>query len=192
MNKLQKKESNDNKTLKIPKIVLVKTKASDNTLDTNNRIKGADGKSKEDNYNAHRYMRMISQLAKNQDVVCSSQEDNSTLDDSDEREENVIKDDDDPCTQFESTMMTDNEINEIELLRKELEKSLGYCLLQSIYRFVVSKTDAKLYKADFDEIKKLLGEHMAKLQYDYQTINKAIEVIPEVFSIVVKDRMIAQ
>lgn len=190
LSKLQKKESNENKTLRIPKIVLVKTKASDNALDKDNKRKEKDIQSKEDHYNAHRYLRMISQLAKNQEVVCNSQED-STLDDSDEREENVINNDD-SCTQFESTMMTDNEVNEIEQLRKELEKSLGYCLLQSIYRFVVSKTDAKVYKADFDEIKKLLGEHMAKLQYDYQTINKAIEVIPEVFSIVVKDRMIAQ
>lgn len=86
----------------------------------------------------------------------------------------------------------------VQLIRIELEKSLGANLLKKIYRLIYEnvsllflfhnfQTSDNQYFYDIDNLADLIYKELKGL-YDSITLENIIQKIPEVFSIVVKER----
>ena len=85
-----------------------------------------------------------------------------------------------------------SEYREIELMKIDLEKSLGLNLLKAIYRCVDDETDRKDIKCDKDKVEEKIKNDFGDKGFSEKEIESAIEKIPEIITIVSKERNIEQ
>ena len=81
---------------------------------------------------------------------------------------------------------------EIELMRIELEKSLGLNLFKAAYHYVDNDTDRKDIKYDKDKVEGKIKKDFVNKGFTEKEIKSAIQKIPEIFAIVLKERIIEQ
>ena len=90
----------------------------------------------------------------------------------------------------DNSKLYESEFQELEIIRKDLEKDLGEDLLVKVYRYVDDNTDKEVVKVDYDILRdKIKKEFPQKYKFTEQDVKKAIDKIPEVFTIVCKDRI---
>ena len=90
----------------------------------------------------------------------------------------------------DNSKLYESEFQELEIIRKDLEKELGEDLLVKVYRYVDDNTDKEVVKVDYDILRdKIKKELPQKYKFTEQDVKKAIDKIPEVFTIVCKDRI---
>ena len=90
----------------------------------------------------------------------------------------------------DNSKLYESEFQELEIIRKDLEKDLGEDLLVKVYRYVDDNTDKEVVKVDYDILRdKIKKELPQKYKFTEQDVKKAIDKIPEVFTIVCKDRI---
>ena len=85
-----------------------------------------------------------------------------------------------------------SEFKEIELMRIELEKSLGLNLFKAAYHYVDDDTDRKEIKYDKDKVEEKIKKDFGNKGFTEKEIKSAIQKIPEIFAIVLKERIIEQ
>ena len=85
-----------------------------------------------------------------------------------------------------------SEFKEIELMRIELEKSLGLNLFKAAYHYVDNDTDRKEIKYDKDKVEGKIKKDFVNKGFTEKEIESAIQKIPEIFAIVLKERIIEQ
>ena len=85
-----------------------------------------------------------------------------------------------------------SEFKEIELMRIKLEKSLGLNLFKAAYHYVDDATDKKEIKYDKDKVEEKIKNDFGNKGFKEKEINLAIQKIPEIFAIVLKERIIEQ
>ncbi len=85
-----------------------------------------------------------------------------------------------------------SEFKEIELMRIELEKSLGLNLFKAAYHYVDDDTDRKEIKYDKDKVEEKIKKDFGNKGFTEKEIESAIQKIPEIFAIVLKERIIEQ
>ena len=85
-----------------------------------------------------------------------------------------------------------SEFKEIELMRIELEKSLGLNLFKAAYHYVDNDTDKKEIKYDKDKVEGKIKKDFVNKGFTEKEIESAIQKIPEIFAIVLKERIIEQ
>ena len=85
-----------------------------------------------------------------------------------------------------------SEFKEIELMRIELEKSLGLNLFKAAYHYVDNDTDKKENKYDKDKVEGKIKKDFVNKGFTEKEIESAIQKIPEIFAIVLKERIIEQ
>ena len=83
-----------------------------------------------------------------------------------------------------------SEFKEIELMRIKLEKSLGLNLFKAAYHYVDNATDKKEIKYDKDKVEEKIKNEFGNKGFKEKEINLAIQKIPEIFAIVLKERII--
>ena len=84
----------------------------------------------------------------------------------------------------------ESDFQQLEIIRKDLEKDLGEKLLMKVYHYVDDNTDKEVVKIDYDTLReKIKKEFPLKFKFTEKEVEKAIEKIPEVFTIVSKDRL---
>jgi NIMA (never in mitosis gene a)-related kinase len=84
----------------------------------------------------------------------------------------------------------ESDFQQLEIIRKDLEKDLGEKLLMKVYHYVDDNTDKEVVKIDYDTLReKIKKEFPLKFKFTEKDVEKAIEKIPEVFTIVSKDRL---
>ena len=82
-----------------------------------------------------------------------------------------------------------SEFKEIELMRIELEKSLGLNLFKAAYHYVDNATDKKKIKYDKDKVEESIKNDFGYKGFTEKQIDSAIHKIPEIFAIVLKERI---
>ena len=85
-----------------------------------------------------------------------------------------------------------SEFKEIELMRIELEKSLGLNLFKAAYHYVDNDTDRKEIKYDKNKVEGKIKKDFVNKGFTEKEIESAIQKIPEIFAIVLKERIIEQ
>jgi NIMA (never in mitosis gene a)-related kinase len=85
-----------------------------------------------------------------------------------------------------------SEFKEIELMRIELEKSLGLNLFKAAYHYVDNATDKKEIKYDKEKVEEKIKNDFGNKGFNEKDINNAIQKIPEIFAVVLKERIIQQ
>ena len=85
-----------------------------------------------------------------------------------------------------------SEFKEIELMRIELEKSLGLNLFKAAYHYVDDDTDRKEIKYDKDKVEEKIKKDFGNKGFTEKEIESAIQKIPEIFAVVLKERIIEQ
>ena len=85
-----------------------------------------------------------------------------------------------------------SEFKEIELMRIELEKSLGLNLFKAAYHYVDDDTDRKEIKYDKDKVEEKIKKDFGNKGFTKKEIESAIQKIPEIFAVVLKERIIEQ
>ena len=80
-----------------------------------------------------------------------------------------------------------SEFKEIELMRIELEKSLGLNLFKAAYHYVDNATDKKKIKYDKDKVEESIKNDFGYKGFTEKQIDSAIHKIPEIFAIVLKE-----
>ena len=85
-----------------------------------------------------------------------------------------------------------SEFKEIELMRIELEKSLGLNLFKAAYHYVDNDTDKKEIKYDKVKVEGKIKKDFVNKGFTEKEIESAIQKIPEIFAIVLKERIIEQ
>ena len=85
-----------------------------------------------------------------------------------------------------------SEFKDIELMRIDLEKSLGLNLFKAAYHYVDNATDRKEIKYDKDKVEQRIRNNFGNKGFNNKEIEAAIQKIPEIFAIVLKERIIEQ
>ena len=85
-----------------------------------------------------------------------------------------------------------SEFKDIELMRIDLEKSLGLNLFKAAYHYVDNATDRKEIKYDKDKVEQKIRNDFGNKGFSIKEIEAAIQKIPEIFAIVLKERIIEQ
>jgi NIMA (never in mitosis gene a)-related kinase len=85
-----------------------------------------------------------------------------------------------------------SEFKEIELMRIELEKSLGLNLFKAAYHYVDNATDKKEIKYNKEKVEEKIKNDFGNKGFNEKDINNAIQKIPEIFAVVLKERIIQQ
>ena len=83
----------------------------------------------------------------------------------------------------------ESDFGEIEELRIDLENSLGINLFKEIYHYVDENTDENEVKCDYEKLNLKLNTELKKKNFNEKEIETAIKKIPEVFTIVGKERI---
>ena len=74
------------------------------------------------------------------------------------------------------------------MMRIELEKALGLKLLKETYRYVDAETNVKDVNYDREKLTQKIKSEFGGKGFSEKEINDAIDKIPEIFGIVLKER----
>lgn len=209
-----KQTPNDDKQTPFPKIIILDKPQSNPSSSKELTSIPEDPKQKEDEYNANRYLEQLNQIAieeydsdedndldvKKQKKQSLKEEKESTNDEQefhldsitnqntkvDESKEPQTPNSNDEKKEFNSDYITD--YSQIEEMKMYLEGCLGVELFKTIYHCVDSCTNPKEYLFDTDKISEQLKKELIEKKYSQRQIDLSLDKIPEVISIVIKDR----
>ena len=92
---------------------------------------------------------------------------------------------------YKINILLPKEVDEIKKTKKELEKLYGKENIEILEKYVSSKTDKNILKYDEKEIIKLIknGIQNKELTIPEQKTNEIINLIPDIFSFVIADKI---
>ena len=83
-----------------------------------------------------------------------------------------------------------NEIKEIENLKKQIIKEIGNDIFKMVYKYVEDSTDKTEVKFDMESLAVKLSKEFESNKYDKKKLNIAMYKLPEIFAIIIQDRLI--
>ena len=83
-----------------------------------------------------------------------------------------------------------NEIKEIENLKKQIIKEIGNDIFKMVYKYVEDSTDKTEVKFDMESLAVKLSKEFESNKYDKKKLNIAMDKLPEIFAIIIQDRLI--
>ena len=157
----------------------------------------------EEQYEKLRFLNNLNNVVNENEEKESDNEDNNNDNKNDEKNESKIiigenidvkKGNNQTIKEIDSDNDEDysSEFKEIELMRIELEKSLGLKLFKAAYHYVNDATDKKENKYDKDKVEEKIKNDFGNKGFTQDDIESAIEKIPEIFDIILKERIIDQ
>ena len=99
-----------------------------------------------------------------------------------EKNQNIEETDSDDIEEYSS------KLKDLELMRRNLEKCLGLELFKAAYHCISNDTHKKQEKYDRDIIEDKLKKDLVDKGLNENEINNAIQKIPEIFSVIKKER----
>ena len=83
-----------------------------------------------------------------------------------------------------------NEYKEIQELKKHIINDIGNDIFKMVYNHVDNCTDKTEIKFDMEKIAQKLSKEFENNKYNKKKLNLAIEKLPEIFAILIQDRLI--
>ena len=83
-----------------------------------------------------------------------------------------------------------NEYKEIQELKKQILNDIGNDIFKMVYNHVDNCTDKTEIKFDMEKIAQKLSKEFESNKYNKKKLNLAIEKLPEIFAILIQDRLI--
>ena len=92
---------------------------------------------------------------------------------------------------FEKTFLSKKDKDDIQIIRNQIESKLGKDFTKFLIHYVSSRTDKELLKFDQKEIEKKLKRDYEnkKIKVSYSLLNESFNLLPEIYSIVIAERM---
>ena len=91
---------------------------------------------------------------------------------------------------FKNEEVNNNEYKEIQEIKEKLIKEIGNDIFKMVYNHVDNSTDKTEIKFDMDALAGKLSKEFENNKYNKKKLNIAIDKLPEIFAIVIQDRLI--
>ena len=91
---------------------------------------------------------------------------------------------------FKKEEVNNNEYKEIQEIKEKLIKEIGNDIFKMVYNHVDNSTDKTEIKFDMDVLAEKLSKEFENNKYNKKKLNIAIDKLPEIFAIVIQDRLI--
>ena len=160
----------------------------------------------EDQYNQIRYLNNLSRFIKDekQNVDEDEDEDDNEIYQSINKIEESIQNEngslnfDDIKINIKNSNINNNskneqeneEYKEIEQLKKNIIKDIGKDIFLMVYNHVDNATDKTEIKFNMESLAQTLSKEFENKKYNKNELNIAIDKLPEIFAIVIQDRLI--
>ena len=160
----------------------------------------------EDQYNQIRYLNNLSRFIKDEKQNIGEEENESSqaLNKNEEtiKNENESLNFDDIKVNVESSNVKiekinnnkneelNNEYNEIQKLKQNLIKEIGNDIFKMAYNHVDNSTDKTEIKFNMELLAEKLSKEYDNNKYNKEKLDKAIEKLPEIFAVVIQDRLL--
>lgn len=160
----------------------------------------------EDQYNQIRYLQNLSRIVKEEEKQNDEEEENdikeglppineeSIQNENDSVNFNEGKENQNNKKPVEDNKVKKEELNkeykEIENLKNEIIKEIGNDIFNMVHKHVENSTDKTEIKFDMEALATKLSEEFGNKKYNEKKLNIAIEKLPEIFAIVIQDRLI--
>ena len=159
----------------------------------------------EDQYNQIRYLNNLSKFIKDEKQNCDEEESetqslNKIIEESIQNENESLNFDEININVENSKIsdnnikkdeLNNNEYKEIQELKNQLIRELGNDIFKIVYKHVDDSTDKTEIKFNMELlVQKLSKEFENNNKYNKKKINYAIEKLPEIFAIVIQDRLL--
>ena len=155
-------------------------------------------KKKEEFYNVNRYMNMLSSFVNGEEDDNNSTHNNTeneVVEIHEERENNNISEKESILGSnvdlYKINILLPKEVEEIKKKKKELEKIYGKDTIEKLKSYVLQNTDKNIFKYDVKGIIELIknGINKKELKVPPEKINELINLIPDIFSFVIADKI---
>ena len=155
-------------------------------------------KKKEEFYNVNRYMNMLSSFVNGEEEDNNSTHNNTeneVVEIHEERENNNISEKESILGSnvdlYKINILLPKEVEEIKKKKKELEKIYGKDTIEKLKSYVLQNTDKNIFKYDVKGIIELIknGINKKELKVPPEKINELINLIPDIFSFVIADKI---
>ena len=158
----------------------------------------------EDQYNQIRYLNNLSRFIKDEKQIVDedeseiSQSINKINEESINNENESLNFEDINLNVESSNFVKNNnnkeelnfEDNEIKELKKQVVKDIGNDIFKMVYNHVDNSTDNTEIKFNMELLAQKLSKELDNNKYNKKKLNLAIEKLPEIFAIVIQDRLI--
>ena len=142
-------------------------------------IKDEKGNEDEDENEIAQSVNKISEGIQNENEILNFDDININIKNSNNKNDNIKKNEEE-----------NNEYKEIEELKKNIIKEVGNDIFKMVYNHVNNAADKTEIKFNMEPLAKKLSEEFDNKKYNKNKLNIAIEKLPEIFAIVIKDRLI--
>ena len=142
-------------------------------------IKDEKEKAEEDENEIAQSVNKISKGIQNENEILNFDDININIKNSNNKNDNIKKNEEE-----------NNEYKEIEELKKNIIKEVGNDIFKMVYNHVNNAADKTEIKFNMEPLAKKLSEEFDNKKYNKNKLNIAIEKLPEIFSIVIQDRLI--
>lgn len=142
-------------------------------------IKDEKEKAEEDENEIAQSVNKISKGIQNENEILNFDDININIKNSNNKNDNIKKNEEE-----------NNEHKEIEELKKNIIKEVGNDIFKMVYNHVNNAADKTEIKFNMEPLAKKLSEEFDNKKYNKNKLNIAIEKLPEIFSIVIQDRLI--
>ena len=142
-------------------------------------IKDEKGNEEEDENEIAQSVNKISEGIQNENEILNFDDININIKNSNNKNDNIKKNEEE-----------NNEYKEIEELKKNIIKEVGNDIFKMVYNHVNNATDKTEIKFNMETLAQKLSEEFDNKKYNKNKLNIAIEKLPEIFAIVIKDRLI--
>ena len=159
----------------------------------------------EDQYNQVRYLQNLSRIVKEEEKPNDEEEENdikeglppineesiqnendSLINEVKENPNNKKVVEDNKAKKEELT----NEYKEIDNLKNQIIKEIGNDIFKMVYKHVENSTDKTEIKFDMESLATKLSKEFGNKKFNEKKLKIAIEKLPEIFAIVIQDRLI--
>ena len=172
-------------------VKIAKEELNNNKSDSNIQLK-----KKEEFYNVNRYMNMLSSLINGEeDETPGNDNIKNEIENNEIRDNNNISEKESILNSnvelYKINFLLPKEVDEIKKNKKELGKIYGKENIEKLENYVSSKTDKNILKYDEKGIIELIknGIQNKELTIPEQKTNEIINLIPDIFSFVIADKI---
>ena len=159
----------------------------------------------EDQYNQVRYLQNLSRIVKEEEKQNDEEEENDIKEGLPPIKEESIQNENDslinevkenqnnkkpPEDNKAKKEELNNEYKEINNLKNQIIKEIGNDIFNMVYKHVENSTDKTEIKFDMESLAAKLTKEFGNKKYNEKKLNIAIEKLPEIFAIVIQDRLI--
>ena len=190
------------KTTKVLKIKIKETNKNKNSFSNEEKsdsIKFNEFKKKKDLYDANKVLDIIQNtyLGFNYDDEEEDENEETLINDDYGNLDEIISDNNHinniniNAQPFEKTFLSKKDKDDIQIIRNQIESKLGKDFTKFLIHYVSSRTDKELLKFDQKEIEKKLKRDYEnkKIKVSYSLLNESFNLLPEIYSIVIAERM---